>query len=151
FLFYRGVSSMHVPVSATLTPEGKVLVKASGQEELPNVILFERRGEKLGYRIGDSVHDKVVLDPPELTATPESLSRDLEEILVRQVLYPDEAHAMVQTWQRSWFEEGSRLFYIVPRRFVDTTLPLTIEPVPAQVVRVFVGRLELITPATERS
>lgn len=58
---------------------------------------------------------------------------------------------MVQTWGDSWFEEGSRLIYIVPARFVNTILPLTISPAPAQTVRVFVGRLELVTPATEKA
>src|SRR5262249_54508760 len=44
-----------------------------------------------------------------------------------------------------------RLFYVVPRHFVDAVLPLTIEPVPAQLQRVFVGRIELVTPATANS
>jgi hypothetical protein len=69
-------------------------------------------------------------------------------ILVDQGLYPDEAHAMVETWRDSGFEEGSRLIYIVPRSFIDRVLPLTINPTPGQIVRVFVGRLEIVTPAT---
>jgi len=55
---------------------------------------------------------------------------------------------MIKTWKDSWFEEGSRLIYIVPRGFIDNVLPLTIDPAPGQIVRVFVGRLEIITPAT---
>lgn len=58
---------------------------------------------------------------------------------------------MIKTWSDSWQEEGSRIFYIVPRGFVDEILPLRIEPKPAQTVRVFVGRMELITPDTERA
>jgi hypothetical protein len=34
---------------------------------------------------------------------------------------------------------------------VDGVLPLSINPAPAQTVRVFVGRLEIVTPATERA
>ena len=74
--------------------------------------------------------------------------RRLHVFLVNLGLYPDEAHAMVQTWHDSRFEEGSRLIYIVPRRFIDSVLPLTIDPAPGQIVRVFVGRLEIVTPAT---
>ena len=151
FLFYRGVSTFSVPMSAMPTGNGKLLVRNLGEEEIPSVILFERRGEKLGYRLGGGLQNEMLLDPPELTATPESMSRDLEEVLVRQGLYPDEAHAMVETWQGSWFEEGSRLFYIVPPHFVNTILPLTIRPAPSQTVRVFVGRMELVTPATKRA
>src|ERR1700735_4130224 len=55
---------------------------------------------------------------------------------------------MNETWKDSWFEEGSRLIYIVPRSFIDNVLPLSIDPAPGQIVRVFVGRLEIVTPAT---
>ena len=57
---------------------------------------------------------------------------------------------MVDTWRDSWFEEGSRLFYIFSRRAVDAALPLEIRPAPSTLVRVFVGRIELITDATRR-
>jgi hypothetical protein len=68
-------------------------------------------------------------------------------MLVAQGLYQKEAAAMVDTWRDSWFEEGLRLFYIVPRPAVDAILPLEINPAPASVARVFVGRIELITPS----
>jgi hypothetical protein len=151
FLFYRGVSAFPVPVSVKLTAEGKLLVTNLSREEIPKIILFERRGDRLGYRVAGSLQDAAVLDPPELTGTIESLGRDLVEILVAQGLYRDEAQAMVKTWQHSWFEEGSRVLYVVPARFVDSILPLSINPAPAQTVRVFVGRLELVTPATKNA
>jgi len=151
FLFYRGVSTFSVPISAKLTTAGKLLVENRSKEEIPNAILFERRGQKVGYRIGGTVREDAILDPPELTGTIDDLGRDLEGMLVAQGLYQDEAHAMVETWRDSWFEEGSRLLYIVPAAFVDGVLPLSINPAPAQTVRVFVGRLEIVTPATEKA
>lgn len=151
FLFYRGVSTFSVPVSAKLTTAGKLLVENRTKEEIPNTILFERRGQKVGYRIGGAMRKDVILDPPELTGTIDDLGRDLEGMLVAQGLYQDEAHAMVETWRDSWFEEGSRLLYILPAAFVDAVLPLSIKPAPAQTVRVFVGRLEIVTPATEKA
>lgn len=151
FLFYRGVSTFSVPISATVTSEGKLHVSSLAQQEIPSVILFERRGDKLGYRLGGALQSEMSLDPPELTATFESLSRDLQDVLTSQGLYPDEARAMIETWRLSWFEEGSRLFYIVPGGFLNQILPLSIEPAPSQTVRVFVGRLELVTPATTRA
>jgi hypothetical protein len=149
FLFYRGVSAFSVPLSGTLDTEGKLRVKNQSNQEIPATILFERRGERVGYRIGSSLQNEAILTAPELTATIDDLGRDLEGILVAQGLYQDEARAMVETWRNSWFEEGSRLLYIVPSAFVNEVLPLSIKPVPAQTVRVFVGRLELVTPATE--
>jgi hypothetical protein len=151
FLFYRGVSTFPPPVSATVSPEGALHLTNLAPDEIPSVILFERRGDKLGYRLGGALPSEMSLDPPELTSTFESLSRDLEDILTSQGLYPDEARAMIATWRESWFEEGSRLFYIVPPAFVNTILPLTINPAPSETVRVFVGRLELVTPATTQA
>jgi hypothetical protein len=58
---------------------------------------------------------------------------------------------MIKTWRSSWFEEGLRVFYILPRRTTDQILPVTIEPRPSELVRVLVGRAELITPQMEKS
>ena len=151
FLFYRGVSTLRVPVSAKLTADGKVQIENSAEVEIPNTILFERRGDKVGYRIGGAVAKETVLEQPELTGNVDDLGRELVGMLVAQGLYADEAQAMVNTWRDSWFEEGSRLIYLLPEKFVNGILPLSIHPVPAQIARVFVGRLELVTPATEKA
>ncbi|HXX27342.1 MAG TPA: hypothetical protein VEI99_02700 [Terriglobales bacterium] len=151
FLFYRGVSAASLPLSAKQNVDGELLVKSLDENQVPAVILFERRGERVGYRVMVTPTKETVLAPPELTGNLPSLLADLEGLLIDQGLYPDEAHAMIKTWRRSWFEEGSRLIYLVPRGFVDKVVPLTIDPVPSQVVRVFVGRLELVTPATAKA
>jgi hypothetical protein len=140
-----------LPLSAELDSEGRLWVKNLGQEEIPAIVLFERRGERVGYRSVGAITDDAVLDPPELNDSVESLCAELEGILVERGLYPDEASAMVRTWRDSWFEEGSRLIYIVPGGFVDNILPVAIEPAPAKMVRVFVGRFEIVTPATVRA
>jgi hypothetical protein len=151
FLFYRGVSASPLPLSAKLSSDGKLAVKSLSGDQIPNAILFERRGGRVGYCLTGALTDETTMDPPVLTGSIDSLRGDLEEILVGQGLYRDEAHAMVETWKDSWFEEGSRLIYIVPREFIDNVLPLTIDPAPGQIVRVFVGRLEIVTPATARA
>jgi hypothetical protein len=151
FLFYRGVSTFRVPISAKLTAEGKVQIENSAEEEIPNAILFERRGDRVGYRLGGALANKALLDPPEPTGNVDDLGRELVGMLVKQGLYADEAQAMVETWRGSWFEEGSRLIYVLPEKFVNGILPLSIHPAPAQTARAFVGRLELVTPATEKA
>ena len=140
-----------MPISGTLCDWLGVRVEFLEEEAIPNTILFERRGDKVGYRIGGAIQDASELDTPELTGSADELARELEGMLVAQGLYQDEAHAMIETWRGSWFEEGSRLLYLVPASFVNRVLPLSIQPAPAQTVRVFVGRLELVTPATERA
>jgi len=72
-------------------------------------------------------------------------------MLVASGLYEKEADAMIKTWSSSWFEEGMRVFYILPRQTTDAVLPITIEPRPAELVRVLVGRAEVITPEMEKS
>jgi len=151
FLFYRGVSSFAAPVSALPMNGGRILVSNLAQTAIPQAILFERRGDRIGYRVLGRVQNSSIVESPELTADIASLSRALEKILVNQGLYHDEAHAMLQTWNDSWFEQGARLLYIVPRPFVDSVLPLTIHPIPANTTRVFVGRMEIVTPATEHT
>jgi len=150
FLFYRGVSNFAIPLSARVVPENRILLQNLTPQPIPNAILFERRGERIGYRVLSPPQDAATLDSPDLSSSIESLRSDFEAILVSQGLYQDEAHAMLETWRDSWFEEGSRIFYIVPKPIVDSVLPLSIAPAPAETVRVFVGRLELVTPATEQ-
>jgi hypothetical protein len=146
FLFYRGVGGFAVPINVTTTESGKIHIKhLTGK---PAAILFEARGGKLGYTIVDTSKTEAIMDLPPLTRDFESLREDLEAILVREGLYEKEAKAMVETWRDSWFEEGTRLFYIVPSAMVDQILPLTVQPQPAKVARVFVGRVEVFTPAT---
>jgi hypothetical protein len=61
-----------------------------------------------------------------------------------------EATAMIATWRESYFQApGIRVFWIVPRAFTDAILPLTVEPEPDALVRVLVGRTEVLTPAFE--
>jgi hypothetical protein len=151
FLFYRGVSAISVPINATVAADSTIHLQNQLSEEIPAAILFERRGAQLGYQMLGPLRDQAAYAPPELSASLDSLSTALESILISQGLFPDEAHAMLETWKNSWFEEGSRLIYIVPRRFIDSVLPLRITPAPATTTRVFVGRLELVTAATERA
>jgi hypothetical protein len=149
FLFYRGVSVFVPPLSAKLLATGQLQVQ-SNTGAIAALILFERRGTKLGYRVS-SLESDATLSTPSTSGTLDSLRSDFEDALVAQGLYRDEAHAMLETWGDSWFEEGSRLFYVVPRPFVDSVVPLSINPAPTRLTRVFVGRIELITPATENA
>jgi hypothetical protein len=151
FLFYRGVGRFPVPLSARLTGDGRIVVENRGHDTVPSAILFENRGGRLWYRNAGAIADAVTLDAPSIDGSFAVLRHDLETALIAQGLFPREAQAMVETWRDSWFEEGSRLIYIVPSRAIDAILPLEVEPVPSQTARVFVGRIELVTPETERS
>ena len=148
FLFYRGVSSEASPVTAKVSADRGIEVTNRSGDPVTDVFLFERRGKSLGIRSLTSVDGTALVEAPELDKTVETATEELRRALLGQGLYPDEAQAMLETWNDSWFEEGSRLLYLVPQAFVDRVLPLAISPAPQQTTRVFVGRLELVTPGT---
>jgi hypothetical protein len=148
FLFYRGVSSEASPVMARSLADGAVRVENVSGDTIAKIFRFERRGTQAGFRSVASVDNAATLEAPDLNGSVERTSEEVLAALMDQGLYPDEARAMVETWKDSWFEEGTRLLYIVSRTFVDRVLPLSISPAPSEVTRVFVGRLELVSPRT---
>jgi len=149
FLFYRGIASFHPPLSATIDRDGRVAVAQPAGTGIETLILFERRGGRMGFRVVHATANSIVLDRPGLTADVPSLREELRDVLIEAGLYSREATAMVETWRDSWFEDGARLFYLLPQSAVDAILPLQIEPAPATVKRVFVGRMEIVTPEIE--
>ena len=76
----------------------------------------------------------------------DQLRNSMHKALVQAGLFADEADALLNTWRLSYFQSaGLRLFFIVPPEWTDHYLPFQIS-VPAQIKRVMVGRIELITP-----
>jgi hypothetical protein len=72
---------------------------------------------------------------------------NMRRALVEEGLFGDEADALLNTWELSYFKSaGLRLFFVVPRAWTDHYLPLEVT-VAAQMQRVMVGRIELVTPA----
>ena len=149
FLFYRGVGNFPLPLSVRVEGD-KVLVRAAPAGGVGKIILFERRGGRFGHVVGDAPREQTRLERPALALDAGAVRRELKTLLVSHGLYEREAEAMLNTWRDSWFEEGLRVFYVLPRQSVDVILPVTIDPRPAELVRVLVGRAELITPEMER-
>jgi hypothetical protein len=151
FLFYRGVAAFDVPIASEALDNGSVRVKNLGSRDLRGVILFQNRAGRLSYRVHGTLRGEATLAEPTESANPDVVRAELERILTHAGLYPKEAKAMVATWRDSWFEEGTRVFYVLAPRDVDEILPLTIQPAASQVARVFVGRMEVITPSALRT
>jgi hypothetical protein len=148
FLFYRGVGTFDQPLKARFD-NGTIVVRNTAADAIPELIVFENRGGQIGYQVRGSLNRKTSVDRPSVGQPQAALEAELEARLIGQGLYEKEALAMIKTWRDSWFEEGLRVFYIVPRKVTDSILPLTVEPQPTETSRVLVGRIEIITPEME--
>jgi hypothetical protein len=145
FLFYRGVGTFELPLTARVAGE-QVVVFNSTSEDLGAAILFERAAGQLAYGTARLAGDRATLPRPRTPTSLAQLENTLAGLLVANGLYEKEARAMIASWRDSWFEEGLRLIYCVPRAFTDAVLPLAISPRPAEIERVLVGRVELLSP-----
>ena len=152
FLFYRGVAGFPVPISTRLEADGRIRVKNLGRHALPAVVVVTKRGTAV--RLSGARRAR---GPARGRPGRPARGRDARQDFARssngrsspQGLYEKEAAAMVDTWRDDWFDDGTRVFYVVASATVDAILPLTITPAPVSVARVFVGRMEVITPESE--
>jgi hypothetical protein len=160
FLFYRGVGNFRAPLTVTQSGEigESIGLQNAGKEPLRQLFVYQRRGDQARYvfvpNLEASGRLQISLDSSVPFASSEEIRKklggELERALNREGLYEREAQAMVKTWDDSWFaEQGLRVFYALPGPWADRILPLSLEPKPAEVVRVMVGRAELITPQME--
>lgn len=148
FLFYRGVGSFELPLKVQLE-SNRLRLANRGQAEVRGVFVFEKRAGQVGYRYIDKLAGETIVDRPALDSKVDSVIEDLRRSLVASGLYQKEADAMIETWRNSWFEDGMRVFYLLPRSSTDAILPLKLDPQPDEIVRVLVGRTEVITPEME--
>ncbi len=147
FLFYRGVGQWSPPVFARLD-RGRLAI-SSFDARLARALVFEARDGRTSWRAAELRSGSArVARPTEGDA--EGAREALRRLIVEGGLYAEEAEAMLRTWDGSWFEEGLRVFYVVPPAIVERVLPLRVSPAPSELRRVLVGRLEVLTPERER-
>ena len=166
FLFYRGVG--HVDAPLRLSQErGRLVIRS----QLERLLKFDAplRINDLwlaDIRADGSVAFRVIApvtantDTQRVVATiPMAFNKDMysqsnlkqlcaamHAALLREGLFDDEASALLRTWELSYFKSaGLRLFFLVPPAWVSHYLPLELS-VPAEMKRVLIGRIELVTP-----
>jgi hypothetical protein len=156
FLFYRGVGTFDLPLSAKAHGSGKFTVRWSGKAPEGDLILVQVKASKIRFQpFGLDRKDKggarADVQVPEAEATQKELGDALVKLLTAKGLFEKEAKAMVKTWSSAWFgEEGTRVLYILPSDLTDELLPLRVEPKPAALTRVLVGRHDVLTPEREK-
>jgi len=147
FIFYRGVARFGLPLEITSGKGGTLHLKNRGAQPLPFLWIYRKETATTAPLswVGS-------LGAGE-TKTPERLVQQevkFAEALTAAGLTAEEAKALMATWRESYFDApGLRVFWIVPRAFTDSILPLSISPQPSQIVRVMVGRTEVLTPEFE--
>lgn len=153
FLFYRGVGDFQMPFTVRADGKGAFTFKNNSQDAVPGFFLVRVEGKKVYFKAGGhlSPQDDVKIQESTEASTAEKLGEAVAKLLIEQGLYDKEAHAMVKTWSSDWFgQDGTRLIYIVPESLTADFLPLRIDPKPEKVLRVLVGRHDLLTPERER-
>jgi hypothetical protein len=161
FLFYRGLGESRLPLRLTSDRGGTMSLEkdptlGDGVRHVYVIRVENGRGAyqyRPGLRPGWTVSG--VIPSMEKARPLEEFSRriadDLAARLTASGLYAKEARAMVNTWTSSYFQtDGTRVLFILPQSWTEAFIPMTVEPRPKQVVRVMVGRVELLTPQRER-
>jgi hypothetical protein len=167
FLFYRGVGRIDAPLRVSRDDRARELVLESqlasgigGEGGVPirSLWLVDIHSDgRLAFRDippvtlagSGKVLARVASDfsPTDYRAgNLEKLKASLRGALVAEGLFDDEAQALLNTWELSYFKSaGLRIFFIVPQAWTDSYLPLRVSA-PAEIDRVMVGRIELVTP-----
>lgn len=167
FLFYRGVAYCRTPLLTRRSNDGKALTihgwlphdLQAKPLQVPRLWLADIREDgttafrsMAGLKITPGFEPLLGTIPATFeekdysTARLEKLREEMRDALMKDGLYKDEAEALLNTWDASYFRShGMRLFFIVPRAYTDYFLPFK-SSVPAEITRAMVGRLELITP-----
>ncbi len=163
FLFYRGLGSFELPLevrSSGSDGDLKLTLRNRAGETLRGVFGIWVKNGTIRYGAMDDLKGEAVRDVDvgstltnhyHLKDGVAKVKEDVAASLVKAGLYPKEAQAMVNTWERSYFQnDGLRVLYILPRNDVDRQIPIQITPKPEELVRVMVGRIEVLTPDSEK-
>lgn len=164
YLFYRGVANLEAPLQVT-THSGTLTIHANANSTCPiedfsqlemwlvdvatdgefnyRSVPVNNRSPEPGEQIG--------LTSATLEQSPDwnlhALRAEMRKSLVARGLFPDEAEAMLNTWEASYFRtEGLRLFFTLPQAWTDRVLPMDVQGYDStQTVRTMIGRIELIS------
>jgi hypothetical protein len=153
FLFYRGVGSFPVPLGVRALDNGRFTVTNNHKDRIAAVFAVHIHNGTLSFRElgGLDGGAELTVEQPRDPSSVTELGSAVARVLTAQGLFEKESQAMVKTWSRAWFgEEGTRFLYLLPARMTDELLPLQVEPKPTAVVRVMVGRHDILTPEREQ-
>jgi predicted transcriptional regulator len=153
YIFYRGLASFTNPVIPKYTKSSNLLVTNTTQENLKYVLVYEitKDGRRFIWDIkGINANESVIFQRNNSIINDNNWNSNFKpkfiEALVESGLYKDEAEAMLNTWNQSYFgKPGIKIFWITPRSFTDKILPISFSIQPEKLERVMIGRTEIDT------
>jgi hypothetical protein len=161
FLFYRGLGQAHLPLHADAGAGGTLSLERRSDlgEGVRHVFVLRVEGGRGAYAYRPTLaageQARGVIPTMDGSRPLEEFTRviadDLAARLTESGLYAREARAMVNTWKASYFQnDGIRVLFVLPQSWTDSFIPMRLNPRPRELVRVMVGRLELLSAERER-
>ena len=161
FLFYRGLGEARLPVRLNSQRDGTLELdreKTLG-EGIRHIFFIRIENGRAAYRFVPALKPGARISGviPSMTHSlpladfSRAIADEMAAKLTESGLYAKEARAMVNTWTTSYFQtDGIRALFVLPQSWTDTFIPMKVSPEPRQIVRVMVGRLELLTTEREK-
>jgi hypothetical protein len=158
FIFYRGLGEVPLPVHMRLA-DGRISATTSERDGLHHLFILRVENGRGAYAYAPSLTATGSLEQPVPTMDATlpldefvtRVSADVARRLTESGLYEKEARAMVNTWASSYFKtDGIRVLFVMPQSWTDRFIPMRITPAPERLVRVMVGRIELLSAEREK-
>jgi hypothetical protein len=161
FLFYRGLGQTRLPLRLKEAEKGTLSLDSLGPagDGVRDIFVLRIENGRGAYNYHRSLKPgqriSGVIPPMDKSQSMTQFTTTVADLLAARLteagLHAKEARAMVNTWRNSYFQnEGVRVLFLLPQSWTDEFIPLTIAPKPKQIVRVMVGRLELLTAKREQ-
>ena len=158
FLFYRGIGAFAPGLTTTVGADDRLQLHNRTGGDIPFAMVFEKSAGQTRWKVlpdGLPAEGRLAIPTSGFTETAatfaEPVYREMIAGLTTPGLLKSEATAMVETWWNSYFAaDGLRVFWVVPAAKTDAILPLEVSPAPDKIVRVIVGRSEVLRPAREK-
>jgi hypothetical protein len=165
FIFYRGAGSARIPIYASMDGDTATVTNYC-VGAIPFGVALRVRDGKAAWaqlpalasppKVGEPAKNRSEVTFPQPDRSLDEVESELADVwkkaLTDDGLTPAEASAMVETWRKTWFREnGDRILSLVPRKTIDSMLPLKITPTPEKTARVFVARIEMLAADREQA
>jgi hypothetical protein len=161
FLFYRGLGQAPLPFTFSAENGGTLQSSAGDRHGARHIFVLRIENGRGSFAYKEEIQpgEKLTGLIPSLEECSEPVDRLADELanalaerLEESGLYTKEARAMVNTWKTSYFQsDGVRALVVMPQEWTDEFIPITVNPKPRELVRVMVGRIELLTPQREQT